>query len=118
MATVTDSSAGASVSVESKAVVKGRQTLLPYGTPFDQNGLFYYIGSQEKSSTYVNPNLLENNRVVVTTSSVVDEDVSEAHRFVHHDAQEPNGTDDIPNSWMQVVTHSQLLSSTATIYMY
>lgn len=95
--------------------------LLFQGTPFDENGLMYLIGTQGKTIGFSNPHELGAELGVVASMSSVyiynDLIFGDPRRFVDHtnDAYEDedgygtnvttgdyNMTDNIPNSWMMV----------------
>lgn len=80
---------------------------LPFkGTPFDENGLLYFIGSQGGTANYLNPHKLEvkyEGKGVVASMSSMDRGAYDCSPFKFVDCVEHvNFSENLQPSWMQV----------------
>jgi hypothetical protein len=70
------------------------------GTPFDTDGVLYWIGTGEGAGPYANPHGADGG-VVAAMSSICPK-YGDPLRFVQHGHDGRNATNDAPNSWMSV----------------
>ena len=82
-------------------ICTAQKKLLQFQQPFDENGLFYYIGTKGGTREFLNPH--ETGDVQVTfSSSATDLSYSQVHKLVGRSNEGYCCTDNRPRSWMSV----------------